>query len=78
MRKEAERNYVCPNGYEFPVDYTRFDSKLIGGDQLTVSHIWGTQLMRSSQDKCTDHYEGLISVVEDWHARMILMQVGYN
>ena len=33
---EAERNYVCPNGYKVPVDDTRFDSKLIGGDKLTV------------------------------------------
>ena len=55
---EAERNYVCANGYEVPVDDTRFDSKLIGGDQLTVSRIWGAQLMRSSQDKRIDHYEG--------------------
>lgn len=67
---EAERN-VCPNGYKVPVDDTRFDSKLMGGDQLTVCWIRGTRLMRSSQDMCIDHYEGLIPVVEDCHARMI-------
>ena len=36
---KQKENYVCPNGYEVPVDDTRFDNKLIGGDQLTVSQI---------------------------------------
>ena len=56
---------------------TQFDTKLIGGDQLTACRIRGTQLLRDSQDKRVDRYEGLKPVAEDWHARMVLMQVKY-
>lgn len=71
----AEGILICPNGREVIYDDTRFDRKLIGGDQLTVARIRGTQYLRASEDKRVDRYEGLVPVVEDWHARMTLLKV---
>lgn len=74
---EAEGCLVLPNGSQVVFDNTQFDTKLIGGDQLTACRVRGTQLLRDSQDKRVDRYEGLKPVAEDWHARMVLMQVNY-
>ena len=48
---------------------------LLGGDQLTVVRIRSTQALRDTLDSATERYEGLIPVIEDWHARVILLQV---
>ena len=71
----ADGTLVCPNGREVIYDDTRFDTKLLGGDQLTVARVCGTQYLRDSEDKQVDHYEGLIPTIEDWHARMIILKV---
>ena len=75
--KEAEECLVPPNGSQVAFDNTQFNTKLIGGDQLTVCCVRGTQLLRDSQDKWVDLFEGLKPVAEDWHARVVLMQVNY-
>jgi len=71
----AEGTLICRNGREVIYDDTQFDRKLIGGDQLTVARIRGTQCLRASEDKRVNRYEGLAPVVEDWHARMTLLKV---
>lgn len=48
---------------------------LLGGDQLTVAHVRGTQALRATEDKAIDRLEGIIPIVADWHARMTLMIV---
>ena len=48
---------------------------LLGGDQLTVVRIRSTQALRDTLDSATERYEGLIPVIEDWHAKVILLQV---
>ena len=75
--KEAEGCLVLRNGSQVAFDNTRFNTKLIRGDQLTACHVRGTRLLRDSQDKWVDLFKGLKSVAEDWHARMALMQVNY-
>ena len=50
---------------------------MFGGDQLTVARIRGTQALRNTQDKASDHLQGLIPVVEDWHSRMPLVDVSW-
>ena len=70
----ADGTLVCPNGREVIYDETRFDTKLLGGDQLTVARVRGTQYLRDSEDKRVDRYEGLIPTIEDWHARMIMLK----
>ena len=41
--KEAEGCLVLPNGSQVAFDNTQFDTKLIGGDQLTTCRVRGTQ-----------------------------------
>ena len=43
---------------------------MIGGDQLTVARICGTQALCDTHDKAFDRLEGLTPIVEDWHTRM--------
>ena len=50
---------------------------LFGGDQLTVCHCRGAQLVCLHDDASEEHYTGLVPVIEDWHARMTLMRVIY-
>lgn len=72
---EVEGRLQLPNGSVINFDDTRFFSTLFGGDQLTVARIRGTQVLRDTQDKCVDRFDGVIPVVEDWHLRMTLMKV---
>ena len=63
------------NGEKIKFDDTKFNAKLLGEDQLTVVRVRSTQALRDTLDSATQRYEGLISVIEDWHARVILLQV---
>ena len=47
---------------------------LFGGDQLTVARIRGAQILRDTQDKPVDRFEGIIPVIEDWHTRTTLLK----
>ena len=72
---ESVQEIVLPNGSEIEVDNTQFHPILFGGDQLTVSRMRGTQTLRDTQDKPVDRFEGILPVIEDWHARMALLKV---
>ncbi len=63
----AEGKHVLPNGSSLAFDNTRFHKILLGGDQLTVARVRGTQALRVSEEKAVDRLEGVIPVVEDWH-----------
>ena len=32
-------------------------------------------MLRDTQDKKVDRFEGLVPVIEDWHSRMMFMKV---
>lgn len=70
-----EGHHTLPNSSIIDIDDTRFHELLIGGDQLTVARICGAQAIHATHDKHAECFEGLVPVVEDWHARMTLMQV---
>ena len=72
---ESVQEIVVPNGSEIEVDNTQFHPILFGEDQLTVSRMRGTQTLRDTQDKPVDRFEGILPVIEDWHARMALLKV---
>ena len=72
---ESVQQIVLPNGGEIEVDNTQFHPILFGGDQLTVTRMRGTQTLRDTQDKPVDRFEGILPVIEDWHARMTLLKV---
>ena len=66
---------TLPNGSSLDFEDTQFVHVFMGGDQLTVARVRGTQALRQAQDRPVDRLEGLIPVVEDWHARMALVRV---
>ena len=60
-----------------PISEEFFHGVLFGGDQLTVCRSRAAQAARCNDDNPVERLEGLIPVVEDWHARLTLMRVGY-
>lgn len=53
----------------------KFHYLLFGGDQLTVERAHGSKKCRSNEIRGLDRLEGLIPVVEDWHAKVIFLKV---
>ena len=60
-----------PDGKCIEYDDTRFAKVILGGDQLTVARVRGTQALRKTEDRL----EGIAPVTEDWHARMTLVRL---
>ena len=75
---ESTKLVGLPNGGEIEVDDTQFHPILFGGDQLTVSRMRGAQILRDTHDKATDRFEGIVPVIEDWHARMTFLKVSIH
>ena len=73
--KPNEDHLVLPNGCTVDYDTTEFFKILLGGDQLTVARVRGTQALRQTEDTAENRLQGLIPVIEDWHARMALVKV---
>ena len=48
---------------------------LFGGDQLTVERARTVKNVLSNSDSARCRLEGLVPVVEDWHAKMCLYKV---
>lgn len=63
------------NGKEVLLDKSRHLPILLGGDQLTAARARGAMSIRASHDTALDRLEGLIPVLEDWHARLTLAKV---
>ena len=51
---------------------------LAGGDQVTVVRARSAIGIRRTHDTNTEKLKGIVPVVEDWHARLTLLQVLYN
>ena len=75
---EADGFLVLANGSKIPFDDTRFDTKLLGGDQLTVVRVRSTQALCDTLDSAVQRFSGIVPVIEDWHTRVILLQVCYD
>ena len=63
---------VLPTGSKVTIDTNQFHPILFGGDQLTAARICGTQVLRNMEET---HFEGIVPVVEDRHARVTLLKV---
>ena len=57
------------------IDIHHFRHILLGGDQLTVARIRGTQCALSNSENGSERLEGFIPVIEDWHTKLCYMQV---
>ena len=74
----AKKVNSLPNGSTIKFDETNFFQILFGGDQLTVARAHGAQALRATHDTAKERLEGLCPVLEDWHARMILLKVSLH
>ena len=52
-----------------------FHYLLFGGEQLTVKRAVGSKHERSNERREIDRLDGLITVIEDWHAKVALLKV---
>ena len=48
----------------------------MGGDQLTAARGRGAKKAKVHADSPTSRLEGLIPVAEDWHTKVVLLEVG--
>ena len=69
---ESMQQILLPNGSEIEIDNTQFHPILF---QLIVARIRGTKVLRDTHDTPSERFEGIVPVVEDWHARMALLKV---
>jgi len=60
---------------DFVTDENSYHRILLGGDQLTTCRSPGARSARRHDNVTSEHFDGLIPVTEDWHARMTLMRV---
>ena len=49
---------------------------LIGGDQLTVARARGAQKAKVNSVSSSNRFDGLLPMVEDWHAKVVVLKVG--
>ena len=68
-------NFELPNGEFYTTNDYALYPILCGGDQLTVCRCRGAQSLRCNHESTVDRLEGLVPVVEDWHARLTLVKV---
>lgn len=74
-QRSETSSITLPSGQTIPMDTTRFSPVLFGGDQLTTARARGARSLRLNHDDAIDRFEGIIPVVEDWHARVHLLEV---
>ena len=51
---------------------------LIGGDQLTAARARSALKSKANEDKPSLRLEGFIPVAEDWHTKVIFLQVSFS
>ena len=54
-----------------------FHQILLGGDQLTIAQVRGSQRIRNNSENGIACLEGFFPVVEDWHTKMCYMKVSH-
>lgn len=60
------------------VSIDRMHQLLFGGDQLTVARARGAIMIRENSEHAQGRLEGFVPVVEDWHAKVCLLEVQSN
>ena len=69
----SEDTIYLPDQTTRTLENPQFSKVLLGGDQLTAAR--GATTLRLSHQKASYRLEGVVPVVEDWHARMTLLKV---
>ena len=77
--KDMERHFTVPGktGPEgtITIKDKQYAMTLVGGDQLTVARMRGAQRIRGNSENSEERFDGVLPVVEDWHAKMCFMEV---
>lgn len=71
----TDEKVVLPNGEDYFFKKENMHEILIGGDQVTVTRARSSIAVRRTHDTNKEKLLGVVPVIEDWHARLILMQV---
>ena len=58
-----------------PLREIAFHRVLFGGDQLTAKRARGGVRIRKNSTNSADHLEGLLPVSEDWHTKVVFLEV---
>lgn len=72
-----EKEVVLTTGESEPdtIQQFHYHPILFGGDQLTIARIRGSQRIRMNSEDEKGRLEGLVPCVEDWHSKVILLEV---
>lgn len=73
--KRTTETFVMSGSEPITLQMDHFQHILFGGDQLTVARARGAQGILSNSHTGSDRLEGLVPVVEDWHAKVTFMKV---
>lgn len=74
--KEYEDELCVPNQQELIKTTKVLQHKiLLGGDQLTVARVRGAQTAMCNGIDAVKRLEGFIPVIQDWHAKVVLLEV---
>lgn len=71
----CEGELTLSNHATLTFEDTTFFETLIGSDELTVARVCRAKNLRSNHDTVQERLEGLTGVIEDWHARVIVLEV---
>ena len=76
----TDEKVISANGNEYLFKKENMHEILIGGDQLTVTRARSAIAIRRDSDTIANKEKllGVRPVIEDWHARMVLMQVSHT
>ena len=75
MVEEVQECYVPSIDQTVQVTKARARPVLIGGDQLTVARARGAQKAKANATSPLGRLDGLVPMVEDWHAKVVLLGV---
>ena len=71
----TEQQFQLASGEELTIASNKMHHILIGGDQLTVARIRSVQEGLLNSNSPRERMEGIVPVVEDWHAKVIFLKV---
>ena len=76
--EETRDCHVASIDQTVKVTTARANPILIGGDQLTAARARGAQKAKANALSPSDRLEGLVPMVEDWHAKVVLLSVSWH
>ena len=74
--KSETKDVPVPNSTEVrSLKEIAFHRLLFGGDQLTAKRARAGVRIRNNSTNSVDRLEGLLPVAEDWHAKVVFLEV---